>query len=183
MPYMINGEVYEIGDERYMIGEQYMIGAPQGAMLAPFAAPQLMPRQGPPMQGVPFYAMPRPTVVNKVDPSRSLLQVLGCNQETNIAVGAVGTATTQPQKVYKPERYVIPSTVAPDFLIDSITIGVDLQSPANVSIPAEAFLPNTNLSTVEFATCQISQQIVVRPRNRGGADRPFFSAFYGRTIF
>lgn len=185
MPYEI-GELYEVGDDRYMIGDpRYMIGAPANGLMVPqraFPAGAMgAPRVGPQM--VPVVQMPRPTVVTRRDPSESRLQPIGCNQETAIAVGATGTATATPQRVFKPERYVIPDTVAPDFVIDGIFIGVDRQSPAIGGIAAESFGPSAIYSNIEFTTCQINMSITVNPRNRGGADRPFFSTFYGRTIY
>lgn len=184
MPYEI-GDLYELG-EQYMIGDAtYMIGAPAGAMPVPYRAPMQLGNRGGLMvqpQAVPVVQMPRPTLVRKKDPSESKLQPLGCNVETNIVVGATGTAIASPQKIFKPERYIVPDTVAPDFLIDGIFVGVDRQSPAIGAIPAEAFGPNAIYANIEFATCQISMQISVQARNRGGADRPFFSCFYGRTV-
>lgn len=176
MPYEI-GQMYQIGADRYMIGgPQYAIGAPmQGLNLA------MQPRMAP-QAPMAVQMMPQPTLVSKVDPTQARLQPLGCNIETNVAVGTTGTATTSPQKVYKPERFVVPATVAPDFLIAAIFIGVALQSPASTAISAEAFLPDSIYSNVDFDTCQISQQIQVQARNRGGADRPFFSTFYGRAL-
>lgn len=178
-PYEI-GAMYEIGDGSYAIaGPRYAIGAPLQNM--PNLSHMQLPRLGG-QQITPVLQMPTPTIVRTRDPTESRLQHLGCNQETPIVVAAVGTATAQPQKVFKAERFIVPDTVAPDFMIDSITVGVYLQSPANGSIPAQAFTPSSIYSNVDFDTCQISQQMVVRPRNIGGADRPFFSSFVGRAL-
>lgn len=180
IPYNI-GAMYEIGDSYAIGGPRYAIGAPLTNMPSLGLPPGQLQRVGG-QQIIPTMVMPTPTIVTRADPTQSRLQHLGCNQETAIVVGAVGTATVQPQKVFKAERYIVPDTVAPDFMLDSITVGVALQSPANVSIPAQAFLPTSIYSNVDFDTCQISQQIVVRPRNIGGADRPFFSSFVGRVL-
>lgn len=183
------GQQYEIGaGQGYMIGQpQYMIGQP----ITPFQQ-QAMQNQQPRAWSPPggwqpsnmqvIQVGPPPTFVSRSDPTEARLQHLGCNQEVPILVGAVGTAQVQPQKVFKAERYIVPDTVAPDFMLDSITVGVQLQSPANASIPAQAFLPTSIYSNVDFDTCQISQQIVVRPRNIGGADRPYFSSFVGKVL-
>ena len=177
------GEYYEIGED-YALGENYMIGAPMQlmpGMARPMALPgpqaYRMPQQFPVVQ-----QMRPPVIVRKKDPTESRLQPVGCNVETDIAVGATGVATTRPQKVFKPERFTVPDTVAPDFLIDGIFVGVYLQSPSNTAIPAEAFLPTSIYSNVDFETCQISQELTVRARNRGGAPRPFFSTFFGRVL-
>lgn len=188
MPYEIDG-MYEIGNQQYMIaGPQYMIGAPSALMQGAIsrapqfvqARPAMQPSVAP--QLVPVLQMPQPTIVEKRDPTQARLQPIGCNQETDIAVGATGIATVRPQKVFKPERFTVPDTVAPDFLITGIFVGVALQSPANNAIPAEAFLPTSIYSNVDFDTCQISQDLTVNARNRGGAARPFFSTFFGKAL-
>lgn len=184
--YEIGNGQYMIGDPRYMIGATgYMIGQPNGLAMAPAGAPAWAGGLGvgqAPQAPVAVQMMPAPTIVRKQDPTESKLQPVGCNVETNIDVGAVGVATVRPQKIFKPERFTVPPTVAPDFLIDSISVGVYNQSPAISSIPAEAFLTDSIYSNVDFDTCQISQELSVRARNRGGAPRPFFSTFFGRVL-
>lgn len=176
---------YEIGDF-YEIGD-YMIGGPTYAIAGPQQARMPAGMMNPGLRQIPqqpafVMQMPQPTIVRKKDPTESRLQPVGCNVETDIAVAATGTAIVRPQKIYKPERFTVPPTVAPDFLIDGIFVGVYLQSPSNTAIPAESFLPDSIYSNVDFDTCQISQELSVRARNRGGAPRPFFSTFYGRVL-
>jgi hypothetical protein len=177
------GQLFEIGGQSYMIGAQpsYQIGA--GAAV-PYQSQQPgMMRLPNGMQAIPMVQMRTPTLVKNDLPTRSKQQPLGCNQEVPILVGATGTAQVTPQRTYKPERWVIPDTVAPDFVIDGIFIGVDRQSPAIGGIAAESFGPSAIYTNVEFDTCQINMTILTNPRNRGGADRPFFSTFYGTTVY
>lgn len=174
---------YEVGAGHYEVGAPvYQIGAPialRGDALLNQAS-AMQPRPMGQVQMVQL--MPSPVPIRERVPTAARLQPLGCNVETDIAVGATGIATTRPQKAYKPERFTVPPTVAPDFVIASIFIGVALQSPSNTAIAAESFLPDSIYSNVDFDTCEISQELIVNARNRGGAARPFFSTFYGRVL-
>jgi hypothetical protein len=196
-PYMISGPQYAIGHSGYVIGQdaagQPMLAlAPQQNAMSLARAPwlaqlgnlaQSMPNLSPmPHSPVAVMQMPRPTIVTKQDPTEARLEPLGCNFLALIGVGVVVPATVAPQKTYKPERFVVPPSVAPDFLIQSIFIGVYLQSPATGAISAESFLPDAIYTNVDFTTCQISQSITVNAQNTGGAPRNFLSTFFGRSI-
>ncbi len=56
-------------------------------------------------------------------PSKARDYVLGINSVAAIAAGAPGTAVSFPQIVFRPERFVVPSDIAGQFLISQIIIG------------------------------------------------------------
>lgn len=179
------GDLYEIGygnPYSYSLGAlpyaQYRIGA--DAVTVPAATAPLAFAQGtlpapPPMARGPM-------VVKKKDPNEARLQPFGMNSTLaapGVAAGATdGTPIVQPQEIVKPRRWVVSDSIAADFMILSLVIGVKPQTPANAPISAEAFRHNTQFADLDFDTCQISQQIAALVQNVGAAPRLFRSTFY-----
>lgn len=118
-------------------------------------------------------------VVREREPSKSrrLYLPLGA---TSVASLATGTITSRPQSIaFKPQRLVIPATIAPDFTIDSILVGVQPQAVQTGSAPAEAFVANAVDCQLDCDTVQTSQDLVVVATNISGATRTFRGTFFG----
>lgn len=110
-----------------------------------------------------------------------MTQVLACNSPGDVAPGRSAEARVRPTRAFRAERFVVPLTVAPDFLIEGIEIGALSQMTLSTdAVPAEAFVPDSLYSSVNFDTAGPDQEIVVRVRNTSSAPRRFISTFFGR---
>ncbi len=169
--------MYGSDDLDSVLGAYDLIGAQRArAMRNPGGSPQ---RRMPPAAQA---ALARnAVVVREREPtkSRRLYLPLGA---TIIASLASSNITASPQSIaFKPERLVIPATIAPDFTVDNIVVGVTPQSVQLGSAPAEAFVANAVDCQLDCDTVQTSQNFVVTVTNISGATRTFRGAVFGRS--
>jgi hypothetical protein len=64
---------------------------------------------------------------------------LGFDSVVDVPAGAVVTIAARPQVVFRGERLIVPSNIAPSFLIQNIVVGKDSQQVAPGAVPAIAF--------------------------------------------
>ena len=87
---------------------------------------------------------------------------------TEVKGNGSATINVQPQVSFHPERLVIPSTVAKDFLVTDVKIGPNSQLVSTGAVPALAFSEQTSCNTnLQFDAC--------------GPDRTSFSILILRT--
>lgn len=109
--------------------------------------------------------------------------VLGMASTGAVAAGAIAQIVARPQNLaFKPQRIVIPSTIAPDFLITDIKVGNVSQMVQSGTLPAEAFTQNLFDGMMEMDTVQTSQDFVLQVQNIAGAPRNFNAAVYGLAL-
>lgn len=121
-------------------------------------------------------------LVRQQAPTKARRQVLGMVSTTAIAAGSLATITARPQSIaFKPQRIVIPSTIAPDFVISDIKVGNKSQLVQSGELPGEAFSPDLVDGEMEMDTVQTSQDFVMVVQNISGASRTFRAAVYGRA--
>jgi hypothetical protein len=116
-------------------------------------------------------------------PTKSRRTILPIESATAIAAGVTSNVTARPQDLaFKPERLIIPSTIAPDFLIVDIKVGNRSQFTQSGNVPGEAFIPNSDDAMVDFDTLQTSQDFVMIVQNISGASRTFRAALFGHAL-
>jgi hypothetical protein len=116
-------------------------------------------------------------------PGASRRLVLGMASTGTVAAGAIAQIVARPQNLaFKPQRIVIPSTIAPDFLITDIKVGNVSQLVQSGTLPAEAFTQNLFDGMMEMDTVQTSQDFVLQVQNIAGAPRNFNAAVYGLAL-
>jgi len=143
--------------------------APPARMAAPMAAAAAAKMAG---AGV---------VVREHGPTKARRQYLPLGA-TSVASAASATITARPQSIaFKPERLVVPATIAPDFTIDSILVGVTPQGVQTGTAPAESFVANAVGCELDCDTVQTSQDFVVVTTNISGATRTFRGTVFGRS--
>jgi hypothetical protein len=98
-----------------------------------------------------------------------------------IAPGATQVLTARAQAAFKPERFVVPSTIAPNFLINSIKIGARPQTVdgADTGIPAEVFSEVAQNNLMSFDSIQPGIDLYVTVTN---LDTQTARAFRGTFI-
>lgn len=162
-----------------VLGAYDLIGARgRGGAMARRAAPRRGLAAAAP--GAAQMALARNAVVvreREPNKSRRLYLPLGT---TSVASLASSSITSRPQTIaFKPQRLVIPATIAPDFTVDSILVGVQPQAVQNGSAPAEAFVANAVDCQLDCDTVQTSQDLVVVVTNISGSTRNFRGTFFG----
>lgn len=109
--------------------------------------------------------------------------VLGMASTGTVAAGSIAQITARPQNLaFKPQRIVIPATIAPDFLITDIKVGNVSQMVQSGTLPAEAFTQGLFDGMMEMDTVQTSQDFVLQVQNIAGAARNFNAAVYGLAL-
>lgn len=108
---------------------------------------------------------------------------LGMSSTGTVAAGAIAQITARPQNLaFKPQRIVVPATIAPDFLITDIKVGNVSQVVQSSVLPAEAFTQGLFDGMMEMDTVQTSQDFVLSVQNIAGAARNFYAAVYGLAL-
>lgn len=123
------------------------------------------------------------SMVKAQAPTKSRRTILPIESSAAIAAAATATVTARPQDIaFKPERLIIPTTLAPDFLIVDIKVGNRSQFTQSGNVPGEAFLPNSDDAMVDFDTLQTSQDFIMIVQNISGAARTFRAALFGHAL-
>lgn len=123
------------------------------------------------------------SLLTRVDhPSKARDYVLGLNSTAAINAGAPGTAVSFPQIVFRPERLVIPSDIAGQFLVNQIIVGKNPQQVSADPIPGRVFDERGVGVRLSMDTAQISQQITLNVTNIGGAPAVFRAAMIGPSV-
>lgn len=184
MPYELIGADELIGDELIgddpydIIGARFPIRRQSGPMRA---APRTQYNQALAMATAMKQANDG-MIVRQQAPTKARRLVIGMASTGTVAAGASATITARPQAVaFKPQRIVIPSTIAPDFIILDIKVGNKSQLVQSGELPGEAFAPDLVDGEMEMDTVQTSQDFVVSITNISGAARQFRAAVYGRS--
>jgi hypothetical protein len=101
---------------------------------------------------------------------------------TVVAGGASATISTQPQALYRPERFVIAASLAPSFVVTDIKVGNVSQLPNTGDIPGELFAQNGVDCQVEFDTVNPAINLLVVVTNITGGALTFRGAFIGTNV-
>lgn len=184
-----------------IIGAYELVGAPLirdhramgnagGGLLGsfrPVARPAFMTAQHAPAPAPMQYQSPAPftppgTGAQVVDrgPTKTRFTYLPVNSVATVAAGASETCSTQPQALaFRPQRILVPASIAPDFTIDSIFCGIKPQFVATGSIAAETFTQDARGVEMLMDTVTTSQNFTLNVTNQSGAARKFRATVFG----
>ena len=121
----------------------------------------------------------------------ALLRTLPPRSAREFVIGLGSTAllglssaniSVQPQVIFRPERIVIPSNLAADFLITDVKVGKNSQLVSPGAIPAVVFVENAFGVRLKMDTAQIAQFITISVTNQNGASRNFQGAIIGPAV-
>src|SRR5512147_744539 len=90
-----------------------------------------------------------------VPPRASREYALGLGS-TSVAGSSSANINVQPQVIFRPERLVVPSNLAVDFLITDIKVGKNSQLVSTGALPAVMFTETAFGIRLKMDTCQIS---------------------------
>jgi hypothetical protein len=121
----------------------------------------------------------------------ALLRTLPPRSSREFVIGLGSTAlpplssaniSVQPQVIFRPERIVIPSNIAADFLITDVKVGKNSQLVSPGAIPAVVFVENAFGVRLKMDTAQIAQFITISVTNQNSGSRNFQGAIIGPAV-
>lgn len=101
---------------------------------------------------------------------------------TVVGAGLSANISANPQQLFRPERFVIPASLAPSFTIQDIKVGNVSQFPNAGDIPGESFAQNAFTDAMRLDTVNPAINLQVSTTNISGGSLTFRAAFYGTMV-
>jgi hypothetical protein len=120
--------------------------------------------------------------VSNKEPTRGRELVLGFDSVANVAALATAGVSSNPQQMFRPERVTIPATIAPNFLLNSLTIGTAIQFLNATGVHAEVFGTTSSDVRLRMDTAQINSVITISATNLSAVALRFFAALLGQAV-
>jgi hypothetical protein len=116
-----------------------------------------------------------------VPPRQSREYALGLGS-TSVAGNSSANINVQPQVIFRPERLVVPSNLAIDFLITDIKVGKNSQLVSTGALPAVMFTEVAFGVRLKMDTAQISMFVTISVTNQNPAARNFQGGIVGPAV-
>lgn len=120
-------------------------------------------------------------LLRQVPPRNSREYALGFGSTSVAGLGSANI-NVQPQVIFRPERLVIPSNVAPDFLITDIKIGKNSQLVSTGALPAVMFSESAFGVRLKMDTAQVSMFVTISVTNQSPHARNFQGGLVGPAV-
>ena len=120
-------------------------------------------------------------LLRSVPPRNAREYALGLGS-TSVAGSSSANINVQPQVIFRPERLVVPSNLAMDFLITDIKVGKNSQLVSTGALPAVMFTENAFGVRLKMDTAQISMFVTVSVTNQNPAARNFQGGLVGPAV-
>ena len=101
---------------------------------------------------------------------------------TVIGAGLNATPASQPQALFRAERFVIPASLAPSFTVQDIKVGNVSQFPNTGDIPGEMFAQNSFDTGIRLRTVNPALNLSVAVTNITGGSLTFRAGFFGTLV-
>jgi hypothetical protein len=121
------------------------------------------------------------TLMRSVSPRSSREYALGLGS-TSVPGSASANINVQPQVIFRPERLVVPSNIAVDFLITDIKVGKNSQLVSTGALPAVMFTENAFGVRLKMDTAQISMFVTISVTNQNPNARNFQGGLVGPAV-
>lgn len=121
------------------------------------------------------------SILRGVPPRNSREYALGLGS-TSVAGNSSANINVQPQVIFRPERLVVPSNLAVDFLITDIKVGKNSQLVSTGALPAVMFTEVAFGVRLKMDTCQISMFVTISVTNQNPAARNFQGGIVGPAV-
>jgi len=193
---MPQGPYYEIGDDVALLGDAYAlgdddlvgdfmeIGDDAESMLAlAGAAPPPSRRASGRRRLSALQAMlaHNKALLRTRGPTKARTYFMGFFSAAIPAAGQIAV-TERPQVPFRPERFIVPSAFAPNFVINDLRIGKNSQLVTAQAVPAQAFQEDATNTPLGLDTAQVSQDITINVSNVSGAPADFRAALIGPAV-
>lgn len=120
-------------------------------------------------------------LLRSVPPRNAREYALGLGS-TSVAGSSSANINVQPQVIFRPERLVVPSNLAVDFLITDIKVGKNSQLVSTGALPAVMFTENAFGVRLKMDTAQISMFVTVSVTNQNPNARNFQGGLVGPAV-
>jgi len=120
-------------------------------------------------------------LLRSVAPRNAREYALGLGS-TSVAGTSSANINVQPQVIFRPERLVVPSNLAVDFLITDIKVGKNSQLVSTGALPAVMFTEQAFGVRLKMDTAQISMFVTVSVTNQNPAARNFQGGLVGPAV-
>jgi len=128
-------------------------------------------------------ARPQGVAVTNKEPTRGRELVMGFDSGAGtVAAGGTQAVNSNPQQVFRPERIAIPATIAPNFLLNSLTIGTAIQFLNATGVHAETFGTTAPDVRLRMDTAQINSVVSFNVTNLSAAIVRFFASLIGSSV-
>jgi hypothetical protein len=121
------------------------------------------------------------SLLRGVPPRNAREYALGLGS-TSVAGNSSANINVQPQVIFRPERLVVPSNLAVDFLITDIKVGKNSQLVSTGALPAVMFTEVAFGVRLKMDTCQISMFVTISVTNQNPAARNFQGGIVGPAV-
>ena len=121
------------------------------------------------------------SLLRSVSPRSSREYALGLGS-TSVTGSSSANINVQPQVIFRPERLVVPSNIAVDFLITDIKVGKNSQLVSTGALPAVMFTENAFGVRLKMDTAQISMFVTISVTNQNPAARNFQGGLVGPAV-
>jgi len=121
------------------------------------------------------------TLMRSVSPRSSREYALGLGS-TVVGGNSSANINVQPQVIFRPERLVVPSNIAMDFLITDIKVGKNSQLVSTGALPAVMFTENAFGVRLKMDTAQISMFVTISVTNQSPNARNFQGGLVGPAV-
>lgn len=102
---------------------------------------------------------------------------------TTVVAATTANITSNPQNVFRPERFVVPSDIAFDFGLVDLKVGNESQFVSGGEVPCAAFTEVSIDTDVSFKTAEVGNQLIASVRNKDAVnDIEFTAAMIGTTL-
>jgi hypothetical protein len=120
-------------------------------------------------------------LLRSVPPRNAREYALGLGS-TSVAGNSSANINVQPQVIFRPERLVVPSNIAPDFLITDIKVGKNSQLVSTGALPAVMFTESAFGVRLKMDTAQISMFVTISVTNQNPVARNFQGGLVGPAV-
>jgi len=127
------------------------------------------------------YASRNGVAYKQAEPTKWREAVIGFGI-TKIDAGGTLDVAIQPQVVFRGERLTIPSDIAGQIIVQDLKVGKDSQFASVGGVPGRSFDERATGGRLRMDTAQISQQVVLRITNTGGAPVDFTASITGTSL-
>ena len=121
------------------------------------------------------------TLLRSTSPRSSREYALGLGS-TSVSGASSANINVQPQVIFRPERLVVPSNVAVDFLITDIKVGKNSQLASTGALPAVMFTETAFGVRLKMDTAQISMFVTISVTNQNANARNFQGGLVGPAV-
>lgn len=188
-PYYEIGEAYDIGDDVALLGDEDLVGDfmeigddAEDMLALAGAAPRARRARGRRrLSALQAMLAHNKALLRTRGPTKARTYFMGFFAAA-VGAGATVAVTERPQVPFRPERFIVPSAFAPNFVINDLRVGKNSQLVTAQAVPAQAFQEDATNTPLGLDTAQVSQDITCNITNVSGAPSDFRAALIGPAV-